>query len=149
MDNHLETFNKFDRLIYVHMKNNVICNLTDTVNSSLFVEHQCSWILWVTLTYEFTSPRTFIDWLIVLGFTPYRQYSSHVAAAQTFNIVMNYLAVYASKVITHEITSQWPSKILSTHEHWPPRVRTIPQYINSQFFPPWNMFACLLIFVPV
>ena len=29
-------------------------------SSSLFMRNQCSWISWVPLTHDFTSPRTFI-----------------------------------------------------------------------------------------
>jgi hypothetical protein len=30
--------------------------------------------------------------------------------------------------VTHEVTSPRTSKILVTHEHWPPRIKIIPQY---------------------
>jgi hypothetical protein len=49
----------------------MICRINPyTVESSLFVVDQCSWISWGTLTNEFTSPRTIYYFL----FHPYKYY---------------------------------------------------------------------------
>ena len=34
-------------------------NKSNTVESWLFMEGQCKWILWVTLTHKFTSPQSY------------------------------------------------------------------------------------------
>ena len=41
------------------------------------------------------------DWLIVLGFTPYRQYSSHVTGAHVMNISLRYISWY------HALGQDW------------------------------------------
>ena len=96
----------------IYPTSKVVCcnNVLVTVESSLFVGDQCSWISWVTLTHEFTSPRTcFIFRLIFINIMP-------------FALFINY----------HEITSPRTSKILVNHEHWPSRIKMILQYLRRK-----------------
>ena len=71
--------------------------------TSLFMGDHCLQILWVTLNYKFTSP-------------------------QKYNQVMNCLILECNNQVTFEIMSQWTSKILIIHKHWPGRIRILPQY---------------------
>ena len=63
----------------------------------------CSWISWVTLTYEFMS-------------------------SQTFNKVMNLSCIVMPQASYPWNNSQRTSKILIIQEHWPPQISMIPQY---------------------
>ena len=40
---------------------------------------------------------------------------------------MKCLALLCNKSVTHKITSQQTSKMLTIHEHWPPQIRRISQ----------------------
>ena len=38
------------------------------------------------------------------------------------------LTLYCNKQFTHKITSQQTSQILMIQEHWPPKIKMIPEY---------------------
>ena len=72
-----------------------ISKYTTTVESSLFVGDQCSWISWFTRTNEFTSP-----W--------------------TYDKVINCLTLECNKPVTNLSTYKQTSNNLITKEYWPP-----------------------------
>lgn len=71
---------------------------------SLFVLDKCSWLSWLTYANEFTSPRTYTQSLTI--------------------ICLNHF-----DYTTNGIKSLKPKKMLATHEHWPLKIRMIPQYL--------------------
>lgn len=88
--------------------------LACTVESSLFVGDQFSWLSWINLVHEFTSPRTFIQSLFTKIF-PVTQ---------------------PTKLRPHNA-----GKTFATHEHQPPQIKMIPQY-TYRYMTPSTVHAC-------
>ena len=92
---------------------------TCTVESSLFVRDQCSWVIFA---HEFTSPRT-------------------------FNKVINCSTLLCYKPVTHEITSPRTSKTLTIHEHWPPWISMIPhEHRNGSYYKGLRIYWIFIYF---
>ena len=86
----------------------------------MFVVDQCSW------------------WINVCGFHGFHEFPS----PKMFNKVMNCLAFSCNKPVNHKITgkSTQTSKVLTIHEHWPPRIRMNQQWFNAL------LYTCRLVY---
>ena len=73
-------FKYFPKIHFVKKIMKIIYILAHSEESSLFLGDQKSWIWWVTLTHEFTSP-------------------------EMFNKIMNCLGLTRNKPVTHESAS--------------------------------------------
>jgi hypothetical protein len=88
------------KLAYWHRTFVAVTLYIATVESSLFVGDQCSWISWATLTHEFTSPQTYIYFF----FKFHKYYSNCI------------LYMLSTKLSPHEPVKFWLPTNIDPHE---------------------------------